>query len=141
MLWILGVSALIPGMAMMLDPSGKTVQFPEGYLQGSPFPNYFIPGVLLSLLIGVWSLVAAWALWKKPQQLFLTRINPFPQRHWAWTWALIGGILLIIWILVQITMVPYFFLQPTLLVWGLLIVLLCLSPAVRASYALEKGFK
>lgn len=138
MLWILGVSALIPGLEMILDPSGKAVQFPEGYLKDAPFPNYFIPGVLLTLLIGIWSLLAAWALWKKPPHPFFHRINPFPQRHGAWTLALFSGINLIIWIIVQMNMVPYFFLQPTLLVWGVIIVLLCLSPGVQACYAIEK---
>lgn len=52
--------------------------------------------------------------------------------HWSWTAALISGIGLVIWIVVQMTMVPYFFLQPLLLGWGLGIIGLCLMPGVRA---------
>jgi hypothetical protein len=135
LLFLLGISALVPGIEMILDPSGQLVGFPEGSLANSPFPNYLIPGFLLTAFIGLLSLAAWFALWKKPKSAFLDRINPFPQRHWAWTLALTSGFSLIVWIVVQMMMVPYFFLQPTLLSWGIGIVVLCLLPNVRAYYA------
>ena len=135
MLWVLGLSALVPGVEMMMDPSGKAVGFPEGALAGSPFPNYLIPGFLLTAFIGLLALVAWYALWKKPSSAFIERINPFPKQHWGWTIALMSGFSLIIWILVQMMMVPYFFLQPTLLTWGAVIVLLCYIPGIKAYYS------
>jgi hypothetical protein len=39
-----------------------------------------------------------------------------------------------IWILVQITMVPYFFLQPLMFSWGGMIVLFSCLPIVRNYY-------
>lgn len=134
LLLLLGISALIPGIEMILDPSGQLVGFPEGSLANSPFPNYLIPGFLLTAFIGLLSIAAWLALWKKPQSAFLERINPFPQLHWAWALALTSGLSLIIWIVVQMMMVPYFFLQPTLLTWGILIVALCFLPKVRTYY-------
>lgn len=134
LLFLLGISALIPGIEMILDPSGQLVGFPEGSLANSPFPNYLIPGFLLTAFIGLLSMAAWYALWKRPESAFLARINPFPQRHWAWTLALTSGFSLIIWIVVQMMMVPYFFLQPTLLSWGILIVVLCILPKVRSYY-------
>jgi len=134
MLLVLGISALVPGIELIIDPTGKLVQFPEGALEGSPFPNYLIPGFLLSIFIGLLPLTAWFSLWKKPKNAFLSRINPFPKRHWAWTLALISGLGLMTWILVQMTMVPYFFLQPTLLGWAVAIVLLCFAPGVRSYY-------
>ncbi|MFN0176458.1 MAG: hypothetical protein ACKVU0_17595 [Saprospiraceae bacterium] len=110
LLLVLGVFALVPGIALIIDPSGKLVQFPEGSLAWSPFPDYLIPGILLTVFIGLLPLAAWFALWKKPANAFLTRINPFPTKHWAWTLALISGLGLMVWILVQMTMVPYFFL-------------------------------
>ncbi len=134
MLFLLGIAALVPGADLIIDPSGKGIGFPEGALSGSPFSDYFIPGLLLSVCIGQLSLAAWWALWKKPNIAFLTQINPFRGRHWAWTLALMSGLGLMIWIGVQITMVPYFFLQPVLLIWGAGIVLGCFAPGVRAFY-------
>lgn len=129
-----GIMALIPGLLLIGDPSGKVIQFPEGALEQSPFANYLIPGFLLTLFMGVLPLFTCYALWKKPDNAFLQHINPFPKRHWAWTAALVCGSALVIWILVQITMVPYFFLQPALLSWGLITLLLCLLPKVKAFY-------
>ena len=134
MLLLLGISALVPGIELILDPSGKYVGFPEGALAGSPFPNYMIPGFLLTVFIGLLSLVTWFALWKKPASAFLERVNPFLKRHWAWTLALMSGFSLMVWILVQMMMVPYFFLQPTLLGWAAAIILLCFAPGVRAYY-------
>lgn len=134
LLLLLGICALISGSMLMLDPSGKSIQFPAGYLDGSPFPNYFIPGFLLSVFIGLLSLSAWFSLWKKPKVVLLERLNPFQDRHWAWTLALMSGTGLVIWIVVQMLMVPYFFLQPTLLLWGLMVVLLCFAPGIRAFY-------
>lgn len=136
-LWVLAISALIPGMELMHDPTGKGVGFPEGYLAGAPFPNYFIPGLLLTVFVGVLSLAAWWALWKKPASAFCQRLSPFPDTHWAWALALASGLVLMTWIIVQVLMVPYFFLQPLLFVWGASIVLLCFSKGVRAYYRLS----
>ena len=130
----LGLAALVPGINLMTDPSGKGIGFPEGALEGSPFSDYFIPGVLLTVCIGLLPLAAWWALWKKPGIAFLSRINPFPGKHWAWTLAFMSGVGLVVWIGVQMTMVPYFFLQPMLLAWGAGILLLCFMPGVRAFY-------
>lgn len=134
MLLLLGVSAVAPGINMLLDPTGKGIGFPEGSLSGSPFSNYFIPGILLTVFNGLLPLVAWFSLWRKPNVGWLQRINPFPKRHWAWALALISGTGLMIWIAVQVLMVPYFFLQPVLFSWGAIIVLLCFSPGVRAYY-------
>jgi len=135
LLFLLAIFALIPGLLLMIDPSGSYIQFPENALQGSPFSNFFIPGFLLTVFVGLLSLFAWYALWKRPHSRLLARLNPFPGLHWAWTLALLSGCSLTIWILVQMTMVPYFFLQPTLLAWGVLIIILCLTPKIRAFYA------
>ncbi|MDO8366789.1 MAG: hypothetical protein Q7T20_08345 [Saprospiraceae bacterium] len=139
LLLVLGVSALVPGIELILDPTGRLVQFPVGALEGSPFSDYLIPGFLLTIFIGLLPLAAWFALWKKPDSAFLNRINPFPRRHWAWTLALMSGLGLMTWIFVQMTMVPYFFLQPLMLSWGAAIVLLCLVPDVRVFYTPLSG--
>lgn len=134
MLLMLGISALGPGILMMSEPSGKNLRFPEGSLAGSPFADYFIPGLLLTVFMGLLPLAAWLALRGKPDCVFCQRLNPFPSRHWAWTLALTSGLALMIWIAVQVLMVPYFFLQPLLFGWGAGIVSLCFAPGVRAFY-------
>jgi hypothetical protein len=137
LLLLLAPAAIIPGMELMLDPSGKSIQFPEGYLASSPFSDYFIPGLLLTFFVGFLSLVAWFALWKRPESDFLTRLNPVWKQYWGWTATLCCGLGLVIWIMVQMAMVPYFFLQLVMLIWGSLIIMLCFAPGVRAFYKIN----
>jgi len=134
LLLVLGMTAFPSGILLLLDPSGRSVHFPEGALDGSPFTSYFIPGLLLTVCIGILPLTAWYALWKKPAWPFLQRLYPFVDQHWAWIAALKSGLALVIWISVQMTMVPYMLLQPVLLVWGWAIILLCFAPGIRAFY-------
>jgi hypothetical protein len=137
LLFALGVSAFLSGMSLIRDPSGKGIGFPDGAFAGSPFSDYLIPGILLTVFNGLLPLAAWWALWKRPSIGFLERMNPFPRQHWAWSLALVSGIGLMIWILVQMSLVPFSFLQPLLLSWGAALVLLCCSPNVRAYYFVQ----
>ena len=134
MLFVLGGAAVPSGFSMIADPSGSGLGFPEGALAGAPFANYFIPGILLTVFVGFLPLIACWAVWKKPSSAFLDRLNPFPSFHWAWTLALMSGLGLIIWILVQMIMMPFFFLQLVFLVWGIFLVLLCFTPVIRSCF-------
>jgi hypothetical protein len=132
---LLGVAAIYGGGALVVDPSGTSLQLPLTYLDGSPFRDYLIPGIILLLVLGVAPLVAAVALWLRPRWGAAAGLEHVLHQHWAWGLAVAVGCALIIWIAVQLTMVPYFFLQPLMLAWGLLIVLLAFSPAVRRDCA------
>jgi len=134
MLFLLGVSALLPGINMITDPSGRKLGFPEGALAKTPFEDYVIPGMLLTVFIGLLPLIACWALWKKPSSAFMDRLNPFSSFQWVWTLALMSGLGLIIWIMVQMIMMPFFFLQLVFLVWGIFLVLLCFTPVIRSCF-------
>ncbi|MBL7807302.1 MAG: hypothetical protein JNN28_05795, partial [Saprospiraceae bacterium] len=122
LLFGLGIAALPPGGSMILDPSGKGVGFPADALNNSPFSTYLIPGFLLTFFMGVLPLVAWLGLWKRFRWPLAEQLNPFRQLHWAWTLSLVCGVALMVWISVQVTMMPYFFLQPLMFGWGALIV-------------------
>ncbi|HAD13371.1 MAG TPA: hypothetical protein DCF33_13150 [Saprospirales bacterium] len=134
LLFLLGIAAIPPGLSMMMNPSGAGVGFPSGQLDQTPFPDYFFPGLILAVFMGFFPLLAWFGLWKKFSWPLAERVNPFRQFHWAWTLSVACGICLMIWILVQITMVPYFFLQPTMFSWGGGIVLFSCLPSVRNYY-------
>ena len=90
---------------------------PVSHLDGSPFSDYLIPGLILLLVLGVLPLVAAAGLWVR--------------RSWAWYVAFAVGCGLMIWILVEITIIPYDPLQIVFGVIGALIVLVSLTASVR----------
>ena len=123
-LWILlalllvqGVGGLAGGLSLALMPDGSIMKMPVSYLDGSPFSDFLIPGLILLLVLGVLPLVATAGLWLR--------------RPWAWYAAFAVGCALMIWILVEITIVPFSWLQPAFGVVGVLIFAVAVLKSVR----------
>ncbi|MGK7368592.1 MAG: hypothetical protein ACNS64_00150 [Candidatus Halalkalibacterium sp. M3_1C_030] len=88
-----GLSGIWGGTMLVLDPSGSLLQLPLQLLSDSPFQDYLIPGLILLILLGILPLVIVYALWKKVS--------------WSVSGAFLIGIMLVVWIGVQILIVGY----------------------------------
>lgn len=88
-----GLSGLAGGFGLIRDPTGSAIGIPSSWLEGSPFRDYLIPGVVLFVVLGVVPVMVAWAVWVGLQ--------------WAWIASLIIGAALVIWITVQILVIGY----------------------------------
>jgi hypothetical protein len=60
-LGFLGVTSLMGGIPLILAPSGRLLHMPLSLLAHSPFHDFLIPGVLLTMCNGLLSLVIFWA--------------------------------------------------------------------------------
>ena len=115
-----GISGLIGGIALVIDPSGELLQMPLSILVGSPFNTFLIPGIILLTILGIFPMIIFYGLLKR--------------RIWAWTGALAVGIALIIWIGVEIWMIGYHSEPPLQLIYGLLgliMMVMIFLPSVR----------
>ena len=56
---LLGIGAIAGGVALVAQPDGSAMQFSTTLLAGSPFSDFFVPGLILGGLFGVGSLVVA----------------------------------------------------------------------------------
>lgn len=108
-----GLSGIWGGIMLVLDPSGSLLQIPLHLLSDSPFQDYLIPGLILLLLLGIYPLVIVYALWNK-----LT---------WSVPGALLIGIMLVVWIVVQILMVGYQDNPPLQAIYGSIGVLIIIT--------------
>jgi hypothetical protein len=109
-LLLLGIGALAGGIALASRPDGSVMQFDVGLLAGSPFPDYFVPGLILGGLFGVGSLAVA----------------VIGLRHWlvAPFLAFAIGCAQMIWIVVELAIIHEFsFLHPTMFGIGTVIAL------------------
>lgn len=86
------VGAIPVGLMFLADPTGRLVQVPQGWIEATVFGSYAIPGLYLLLVNGAGMLLLA---------LLSVR------RHWLAPW-LTGtlGVGMIIWILVEIVLLP-----------------------------------
>jgi hypothetical protein len=54
-----GFAAMVGGLLLIIEPDGSLLQAEMSSLQGSPFENWRLPGVLLATLVGGGFLLAA----------------------------------------------------------------------------------
>jgi len=117
LLLIQALDGLLGGIALVAGPRGEILRMPLSYLKGSPFPDYRIPGIILLTVLGLFPLVAAAGLWRR--------------QRWAWYASLAVGCGLVIWLAVQVIIIPFNPLQAVIAVEGLTIAVLTLLPSVR----------
>jgi len=100
-----GILAIPVGLMFVTDPTGASIGLPGGWIEVTPFGSYLVPGLYLLLVNGLGMLVL---------------VGLVGLRHWAAPWlTAILGVGLIIWIAVQLAMMPEtMFLQPIFLAVG-----------------------
>jgi len=99
LLLFLALNAIGGGLLLIADPSGNAIRIPVELLQGTPFSDYLIPGIILVLANGILSLIVAFLTIKqnKNYELFI----------------ILQGCVLIGWLTIEIILNKEFF-SPTL---------------------------
>jgi hypothetical protein len=134
LLSLLGIGAAVSAAALIAAPDGQLIQLPLSLLANAPFTDFLIPGVLLFLFVGVYPLVVAYSLWRRPGWQWPDTINPFRSFHWSWAASLAAAVALLVWITVQIQWVPIGVLHVVYLLWGAAILGLGLLPVTRRHF-------
>ena len=89
------VSALYGGWSLVVDPSGKSLDLPLSLLDHSPFGNFLVPGIILFIANGIFSLLFA-------VMVLLKFMN--------YSWLVIfQGFILTGWLAIQIVMIREFY--------------------------------
>jgi hypothetical protein len=90
----IGLGALGGGFMLVRDPSGSTLELPMSLLEGSPFPDFIIPGMFLFAVNGVGSMIGAGL--------------SFTRRRYAQEIAIVLGVILVAWIVIQVVIISSF---------------------------------
>lgn len=90
---LLGVGAVGGGTALMIGRHGEIVPLPVSALAGSPFPDYFLPGLVLFTVIGLGPLAVAVLAWRGSR--------------WAPILTTAAGVALLVWLAVEIAIIGY----------------------------------
>ena len=135
LLVFIGVGALISGPMLFLAPDGHLMKLSVDMLQGTPFTNFLIPGLVLFLFVGIFPILVSYGLLRQPSWQWAEAINVCKKYHWSWTAAWAAGVIMLIWIIVETSLLGYVsFLQPVITAWGIAIITLTLLPNVRRYY-------
>jgi hypothetical protein len=133
--FFLGFGAALGGGLLILAPDGHLMQMPLDMIRNTPFSTFLIPGILLFTFVGIYPLVVAYCLFKRPSWSLPDLVNPFKKMYFAWAASLLAGVVVIIWICVQMIMIrDISFLHIIYIIWGLAIILLTLSPGMHRIY-------
>ena len=131
---LLGFGAVVSGALMMISPDGSLMHMPLSVIEGAPFKGFFIPGLILFVLLGVYPLAVAYGLAKRPGWNWPNAINPFKKIHWSWAGSLASGVIVLIWLSVELIWAHVIFLHIIYYVWSGLLILLTLLPSTRKYY-------
>lgn len=88
---LIGLSALPSGIILMVFSDGEKLKMPLSMLDRTPFPNFFLPGLILASVIGLGHAVAA--------------AMTFRRRRLRAPAGAVMGLGLMIWIFVQVSMI------------------------------------
>lgn len=106
----IAVTAIFSGLLMINDPEGRLLNIPLKILSATPFKNFFIPGLILTLIVGGTNLVAV--------------IGFLQHTNYQLNWSIAGGIVLCGWILIQLILLGFtHWLQVLYLAVGILTIL------------------
>lgn len=101
----IAIGAIYGGGAFIAAPDGSLMVMPLATLDRTPFANFLIPGIILLVVNGVGSLVGA--------------TLAFIRHRYAGEAAILLGIFMMAWIVIQMLWVEFSWFQPTFFVTGL----------------------
>jgi hypothetical protein len=89
---------------------------------------------VLYIFLGALPMLIVSGLVKKMSWQIANALNIYKNRHWAWTFSLYEGIISISWITVQLVMTQYFWIQPVIIIIGLLIIICNVIPEMMKQF-------
>jgi hypothetical protein len=122
---IISIGAIPAGLSMIIEPNGSGVGMSTEVLLTSPFQDFFLPGIFLLIVNGLFNAIGA----------FLS----FTRNKYAGIFGLMLGIILLLWISIQVYFIGLtHFLQPLFFVIGIIEIVLGYYFIFKMAYRTEK---
>jgi len=133
---ILTILGFASGINFLLDPSGQTHGMDTSILVTTPVSDFTSVGIFFVVCFGIMPSVAIYGLWKLPRWRWNGAFDKWSGKNWAWTVTAVIGVILIVWIVVEVVLIgspaglPRF-LQIAMAFLGVVLIMLTMLPSVR----------
>ena len=134
---LLAFLGLFSGLSFLTDPSGGSHGMDATVLEGTPIGDFTLVGLFFVFFYGLLPIVAIIGLWKLPRWHWTDPVNKWTGQNWSWTVTAVTGVVLIVWIFVEVIFIgspdgfPRF-LQIMMTLFGIALLALAMLPRVRA---------
>ncbi len=131
------------GYGLLSDPSGAGIGLSQDLLEDAPVGDYTMVGLFFVAFYGFLPAAAAYGLWAPMRWRWTDPVNRWTGQNWAWTATAALGVILLIWIAVELVFVGVLTgiggaMQVTITVLGVAVLALVTRPSVK-SYARLEG--
>ena len=97
---VFGALGIFSGLLLMSDPSGSLIGFPSSVAEKIPFQNFFLVGLFLFVIYGLYPLFVAYGAWTK-KEIFFKEISKAGRIHWSWQGGAALIVILVVWLFVE----------------------------------------
>jgi hypothetical protein len=131
LLFLLGITALGGGTAMVLGLGNESTMLPDEWLTEIPLiDSWVIPGLVLGIGFGVGALMVGYGMFRRPDWTWTRSVTRLTGHHWSWAATLLIGGGHVLWILLQLVFLPD--LSALQAIYGTIGVALATLPTTRA---------
>src|SRR5512136_5953 len=133
---LLAFLGFFSGMSFLTDPSGGSHGMDTTILEGTPIGDFTLVGLFFVIAYGILPVLSIYGLWKLPRWRWTDAINKWTGQNWAWTVTAAIGVILIVWIIVEVALIgspdgfPRF-LQIMMALFGIVMLGLAMLPSVK----------
>ena len=134
--FILAILGFFSGISFLQDPSGGTHGMDTSILVTTPITDFTPVGIFFVACYGILPMLSIYGLWKLPRWRWTDAFNKWTRENWAWTATVVIGVILIVWIAVEVALIgspiglPRF-LQVAMASLGVVFIALAMLPRVR----------
>ena len=129
------ISAILVGFLLVMDIAGACLGYSLELLESTPFSNFLIPGLFLFIILGLFPAFIVYGLITKRNHKSVQKRNSYKKQHWSWISSHFLGLLLILWIHMQLFFgIEFHVLHFIYSILGILIVVVVHLPATKRHY-------
>ena len=133
---VLAFLGFASGLNFLQDPTGMSHGMDRSILVTTPVSTFTPVGLFFVACYGILPVLTVYGLWMLPRWRWTDAFNRWTRQNWAWTTTVAIGVILIVWIAVEVALIgspaglPRT-LQVTMALFGAVLIALAMLPRVR----------